>query len=422
MRIWLITVGEPLPTDGGNVRLYRTGLLAELLNRQGHEVVWWTSTFDHMAKKLRFTSDTVIDSGERYRLILLHSLAYGANISLSRILNHTGIARRFSALVPHEPKPDIIVTSYPTLELSLLAVKYGQRHGIPVVVDVRDLWPDIFIDLFPGLLRPLGRLLLQPYFCMAKAIFSQATAIIGITPKIVAWGLDYAGRSPTQWDIDFPLAYPDKQPSAEALAIAEQFWEQQGVSRDGDAFTACFFGTLGRQFDIETVIKAARMLEKQNRNIRVVLCGTGDNLEKYKQLAGTCSNIIFPGWVGAAEIWGLMRRANAGLAPYYSTPDFEMSIPNKIIEYLSAGSPIISSLQGTVAEMFSQHSCGVTYRQGNPHELANILVDLQNQPLKQATMSKNARSLYEENFAADKVYGKFAAYLEDIVNHYKAGE
>ncbi|GAI08595.1 unnamed protein product, partial [marine sediment metagenome] len=50
MRIWLITIGEPLPSDNNNDRLYRTGILAKLLIQRGHEVVWWTSTFDHVRK------------------------------------------------------------------------------------------------------------------------------------------------------------------------------------------------------------------------------------------------------------------------------------------------------------------------------------------------------------------------------------
>lgn len=414
MRIWLITVGEPLPTDGNNVRLYRTGTLADLLSRQGHEVVWWSSAFDHMSKKQRFPRDSVVDIGERYRLILLHSFAYSANVSLSRVINHIGIACRFSALAPREPRPDIIVTSFPTLELPMAAIQYGKYHNVPVVVDIRDLWPDIFLELSPRLLRPIWRLVLDPYFRLAAAIFRQATAIIGITPKIVAWGLGYARRAVTRWDVDFPLAYSEVQPSNEAIEEAEKFWEQYGLGSKEDKFITCFFGTLGRQFDIETVIKAAKLLQGQKKNISFVICGTGDNLEKYKQLAGSCQNIIFPGWVGAAEIWTLMRRAKIGLAPYFSTPDFEMSVPNKVIEYLSAGLTIVSSLQGTVAEMLFQYACGVTYRQENPHELANIVLNLQRNFDRQQLMSKNAGLLFEEKFKAEKVYPKLIDHLEEI--------
>ncbi len=419
MRIWQITVGEPLPTDGNGVRLHRGGILADLLYRKGHNVIWWTSTFDHMAKKQRFSSDTVVDLAERYRMILLHSCAYASNVSISRILNHIGIARRFSDLALKEEMPDVILVSLPTLELSRAAVEYGKRHNVPVVVDVRDLWPDIFADLFPSAVRPLGRLMLMPYFRMVRSICRQATAIIGITPKIVQWGLDYAGRTATCWDRDFPLAYSGVRPIDEALQSAEKFWKEYGISGSDDKFTASFFGTIGRQFDIETVIKAAKIMEEQEYNIRIVLCGTGDNFEKYKQLAGDCKSLIFPGWVGAAEIWTMMHWSRVGLAPYYSTPDFEMSIPNKVIEYLSAGLPIVSSLKGTVADMVSHCSCGVSYEQENPHELANILVGLHRQPKLLETMSKNARRLYEERYTVDDVYGKLVANLEEMSNIHK---
>ena len=55
--------------------------------------------------------------------------------------------------------------------------------------------------------------------------------------------------------------------------------------------------------------------------------------------------MLFPGWVNKPEIWILMRIAQVGLAPYRSTEDFIISIPNKAIEYMSAGLPVISSLK-----------------------------------------------------------------------------
>ena len=51
MKIWIITVGEPLPMDDGEVRAYRSGLLFSELVNAGHEVTWWTSSFDHSQKK-----------------------------------------------------------------------------------------------------------------------------------------------------------------------------------------------------------------------------------------------------------------------------------------------------------------------------------------------------------------------------------
>ncbi len=53
MRVWLLTVGEPLPTDGGSDRVWRTGFLARALADRGHEVVWWSSAFDPFRHRLR---------------------------------------------------------------------------------------------------------------------------------------------------------------------------------------------------------------------------------------------------------------------------------------------------------------------------------------------------------------------------------
>jgi hypothetical protein len=53
MRVWLITVGEPLPLDGPGERMLRTGILAAFLAARGHEVVWWSSSFDHVRKRQR---------------------------------------------------------------------------------------------------------------------------------------------------------------------------------------------------------------------------------------------------------------------------------------------------------------------------------------------------------------------------------
>lgn len=97
MRIWLITVGEPLPTDGGNVRLLRTGILAGLLEAAGHDVVWWSSSLNHAAKTQRFPEYTTLKLGPRFEIKLLHAAGYTRNVSLRTIIHHHRTARKFAA-------------------------------------------------------------------------------------------------------------------------------------------------------------------------------------------------------------------------------------------------------------------------------------------------------------------------------------
>jgi glycosyltransferase involved in cell wall biosynthesis len=412
MHIWLITIGEPLPTDNTKSRLLRTGILANLLVEKGHQVIWWTSTFDHTQKKHRFNEDTYIRIKDTFKINLLHSLGYKSNISLTRILDHTRIAQKFKKLSEAEPKPDIILCSLPTLELSLAATEYGRKKHIPVILDVRDLWPDIFVELAPKWMQGVTKLLLLPMFNTVRSACTKSTAISGITSAFVDWGVNYANRERSELDRDFPLGYSEVTPTKEAIEAAEKFWHQQGIRPRNNEFIACFFGTIGHQFELETVIQSAKKLAQINRPIRFVLCGRGDNLTFYQDLARGCNNIIFPGWVGASEIWTLMRMSSIGLAPYRNRKDFCASLPNKSIEYLSAGLPIVSSLQGTLENLLSNYNCGITYDNNDPDNLASILINLYECPEQLQILSQNASTLYKGMFVAEKVYENMIDYLK----------
>ena len=195
MRIWLVTVGEPLPTDGSNERLLRTGILAGFLVRKGHEVLWWTSAFVHVRKTRRAVENTFVSLAGNYRIGMLRSCGYRRNISLARLSDHRGLARKFMELAPREPAPDVILCAMPTIELAREAVRYAKGRGIPIVLDIRDLWPDVILDIAPPWARWPARLFLSSLFRDLREACAGATAIIGITDPIVEWGVRNAGRS-----------------------------------------------------------------------------------------------------------------------------------------------------------------------------------------------------------------------------------
>src|SRR5204863_5451667 len=99
------------------------------------------------------------------------------------IRNHRQTAAQFTARAARGAPPDVILCSYPTIELCDAAVSYGRFHGVPVVLDIRDLWPDIFLNLVPRALKGFARVALAGMFKASRRACGDATAIVGITEQ-----------------------------------------------------------------------------------------------------------------------------------------------------------------------------------------------------------------------------------------------
>lgn len=411
MHFWLVNSAEPTPVDQGDWRLRRMGILADLMVNAGHEVTWWNSTFFHASKSERFQTDTTVEVSDRYRVRFLHAPPYRKNVSLQRIKNHRILGRKFRQQATTLPEPDLILSSYPTLELCDEANRYGRQHGVPNVIDIRDLWPDLFLDIAPRLARPLARLALQPYFSMAERVCQQATAITGNTDEFVQWGLDRGEREATENDRSFAFGYVSPNPSEEQTAAAGEFFRERGV--DPEVPIICFFGSINHHFDFETVFNAYRTIRKQQR-VQLVICGDGEQLTSLRTQLADEPDVIFPGWVNGPQIWTLMQWSKFGLAPYVASPNFFKNVANKPIEYLAGDLPILCSLsQGALHRLVVEQDCGIAY-DGSADKLASQVLAALDSPQRYEELRSNATSTFKESYSAEHVYGRMINHLADI--------
>ena len=414
MKIWILEIGEPLPLERG-ARLLRYGLFTKYLASVGHEVVWWASNFSHIKKRHFSKEDKDISYGD-VTLRLINGPGYKKNISLKRILHARYFSKRFTELSSKYAKPDLVICPVPTLENANSAIKFSMENEITSVIDFRDLWPDELVEIVPNILKPIARVCLSRMYQDAEFVCKNANGIMGVSKSYLDSGTNLAGRSIRSSDCVFPLPIGYSIDQMEKGDLQQGLRWYEGLNLGSNDFVICFFGTMGQYFDISTVIKCARNL-RSNPRIKFILGGDGRQLLKFKKEAADLENILFPGWLDQNQIAAVMLNASIGLAPYKK--DANMSLPNKVFDYLNAGLPIVSSLRGELEDLLTTFQSGYSYVADSDDSLIRIILRFFESPDLVQSMGNNARTLFEERFETKKTFELVESYLSRLVGEHR---
>lgn len=404
-------LGEPIPGLDGDTREWRCGVLARTLVERGHRVTFWASTFSHALRRHRFTGSKVVDLESGVRVRLLRGPGYRKSNSIKRLLHHAVVATAFERQALCLERPDLIFCCLPTLELAEKSVLYGKRVGAPVIVDIRDLWPDHYLTLVPKLLRSAFRLALQSEFDRAKRSLGGATGITAISKSFLNWGLQYAGRTQRPADGVFPLGYPsaDSSEAQTVGGIAREIASQFGFSEG--QFLVIFVGTFSPSFNFETVFEAARLLGGDG--VRFVMVGGGDAEASLRLRGEGLANVTFTGWLDRLSVRAVLSLSAVGLAPYRK--GVSMTLPNKPFEYMAAGIPILSSLEGELKELVSAEGIGLNYEAGDASSLVEAVRYFASSHSACLEMGGRARKLFEREYNYEALYPRLARHLEEVV-------
>lgn len=414
LNVWILQTGEPLHTDAGNPRPMRAMNLANSLIEAGHKVVLWSSAFCHQEKghRSRVAQHIIVSSQLEIRLI--PSPGYVRNIGPGRLWDHALLAINLRKQLKQETlPPDVAFIGYPPIEMAAVMTRWLTVRGVPSMLDIKDQWPTLFVNALPKSSHFLGRIAFTPYFYLAKRAMRDATGLSAMAEGFLSWAIDFAGRHPNDMDRVVPLTTPSGQVSAVELEAARQWWNKNGIVSDG-RLRVFFVGSHTPSFDFDAVHEAAKYFAAQGRQCEFIICGDGGTSASLRDKMAALHNIRFPGWVDRAQIEALAERSFAALAPYKNTEDFVMSVPNKVIDSLSLGLPILSPLQGEVARLISNYSVGLSYGRDSGKSLVQCIEMLMANPALRQQMSKNALDLYHEKFSFERVYGGLVKHLEAL--------
>ena len=412
MEIWLLQTGEPVHSDPDSPRPMRAMNLANKLVEGGHRVVLWTSAFHHQTKTHRSRIYKEIKISENLEIRLIPSSGYTRNISISRFYDHCLLAWNLrSCLNTCDDVPDVAFVGYPPIEAAYVMGGWLRTKQVPFLLDVKDQWPNVLVESVPSPVRFLARILLAPYYVMGKRSLRSATGVCSHTAEFLDWALTFSNRSSCHNDFVAPLTSPSGGIKPDEMIRAQNWWSSQGVVKTS-TLRVMFVGSFSRAFDFDAVFSAASVLREQNLACEFVLCGDGDRDEELRSIAEDYDNVRIVGWIDRPAIKALSLISNATIAPYKSTHDFTISVPNKIIDSLMLGLPILSPLKGEVATLLTEYNVGFSYRDSS--NLSECISSLIADDELQKSMSDNARRLYELKFEFDKVYDSLAEHLEHL--------
>jgi glycosyltransferase involved in cell wall biosynthesis len=412
LTIWVFQTGEPLHNDCDESRPMRAMNLANKLLERGHHVVLWSSAFHHQTKTHRSLIYKEVKVSNNLELRLVPSPGYKSNISVSRFYDHCVLAWNLRKCLKTCVKgPDVAFVGYPPIEAAYVMGSWLKKKKIPFLLDVKDQWPNILVASFPGPLRFLARILLAPYYVVGKKSMLDATGICTHTPGFLNWSLAFSKRNLSNNDVIAPLTAPNDVIDAESMNRAQDWWLGQGFFKT-PMLRVVFVGSFSRAFDFDTIFSAASELKAKNVACEFVLCGDGDKAHELRSIAEDHDNVRVVGWIDRPKIKALSLISNVTIAPYKSTSDFMISVPNKIIDSLMLGLPILSPLKGEVGKLIADKNVGFTY--GDSLELVSYISALIADSGLQENMSNNAKNLYESAFEFDNAYGGLVEHIENL--------
>lgn len=416
MNVWIIQTGEPLHSDGANARPMRAMNLANKLIQLGHSVTIISSAFYHQEKVHRSAIPSEIFISDCLKIALVPSPGYVRNVGIGRLYDHFILAinlRRTLIKLWNKP-PNVVFVGYPPIETSYVAAKLLSKKNIPYYLDVKDQWPSLFLDALPKSLRLAGKLVLYPYFYMARFVMRNASGAGGMSLSYLNWIYKFSKREPTDFDGHFPLTSPIDALSADDLLDAECWWNANGVPQCESVFRIVFIGSHMSVFDFEPIRAAATKFQSQMAQVEFIICGDGAYGPEIKKLLAGLHNVKFPGWIDRPRIQVLAARSNAAIMPYKNIDNYIDNIPNKIIDALSLGLPILCPLDGEVDHLISSRGVGLKYSTSDEDGLYNCISRLLSDPDLCRTISDNESIVYNECFEFHKVYSDFANLLIKI--------
>jgi glycosyltransferase involved in cell wall biosynthesis len=281
---------------------------------------------------------------------------------------------------------DVVIVSSPTFFSIFAAYFIAKTKRAKFVLEIRDLWPGIFIEL--GVLT--NKYIIALLTNIEMFFYQQADLVITVTQgfkdNIVERGILESKVKVIRNGADVDKFSPLKR----SKSTREKF-----KAKDND-LVVLYSGAHGISHGLDSVVDAAELL-KDSDDIKFVFVGEGAKKRELINQAKYLNNVLFLPSVNRQQMPDLIANADICLAPLKDVPLFSTFIPSKIFEYMAMSKPVIGCLTGEPASILLEAG-QIVIEPENPRVLAETVKSLSNDKHNLNQIGIAGRNFVTKNF------------------------
>jgi glycosyltransferase involved in cell wall biosynthesis len=400
------------PDSAGGTRSYE---FARRLVQRGHEVTVVTSS---ASMKGDFVSQDRVTRRELdgIKLVVL-PVAYGNEMGFAQRLAAFGrFAARSAVETMREPADVIFATSTPlTIALPGLLGRY--TRDIPMVFEVRDLWPELPIAI-GALENPIGQKLAR---ALEWAAYHGSSEIVALSPGmadgVAATGIPRERITviPNSCDIEAFRVRPE---------VVEAFRCARLPELRADQPLVVYGGTYGRINDAGWLVELAAAMAKVNPDVRFAMAGSGAEAKAIAERAEQRGVLGRSLWMlpplPKREMPAFLGCASLATSLFMPLPPMWNNSANKFFDALAASKPVAINYGGWQADLLDDTGAGLCLPQADPMAAAHSLAQLLHSPEALARASANAGELARRRFDRDELAIRLEGVLTRAVDRHRA--
>lgn len=394
------------PSMSGGTRSYE---MARRLVAAGHDVHMITSWTEDTSY-----SDWFEEYIEGIHVYWYPSL-YNNTMSFSeRIKAFIKFAKAASFKACSFKDADIIFATSTPLTIAIPAVAASKILKIPMVFEVRDLWPEVPIAL-GAIKRPYERYLAKK---LEKFAYNNSSHIVALSPGMKE------GIMNTGYPEDRITVIPNSSDN-ELFKVEESsyldFLNRNNWLPDGKVLI--YTGTLGLVNGLKKAVDIAIELKRRKSDISIVLIGDGieyDEVYKYAVKNNVLNNNFFMRQsVPKTDIPFFLKYANIASSFVIDVPQLRANSANKFFDALAASRPILINYGGWQKEIIENNECGIVAWGKTDKEIVDQLEAFLNDEKRYLRACTNAKTLALNDFSRDLLAKKLESILIQAHEKYR---